>query len=154
MLREEAAMGANKLLCMQGEVLTAQVQWTKQLQQPTDGHVCLDSVILESINLATTCFECKCMADWITTNSDFELLSKGDKYVSFTATGYYRPAALDDYITSLKCSGIPNWFLSVLLIRNISLSDAGNYEVKVHSSTSGLNYTSAFTLNTGTQSQA
>ena len=153
LLREEAVIGTNKVLCMQGEVLKARVEWTKLeptyqsfYQVDSDAHIDISA-------LTSRCFECDRMIDLIASNEGLQLLSSIGESVmalSLTATGYYLPQSFDAFITLLECNGIPNWFLSILLIRNISESDAGNYEVTVHSSRSTVNYTSKFTLNTGT----
>ena len=144
-------IGTNKVLCIQGEVLKARVEWTKVeptyqsfYQVDSDAHIS---------TLTSRCFECECMIDLITSNEGLQLLSNIDdsvNFVSFTATGYYLPQSFDTFIHSLECVGIPNWFLSVLLIRNVSEPDTGNYEVTVRSNRSILlNHTRRFTLNTG-----
>ena len=144
-------IGTNKVLCIQGEVLKARVEWTKV--EPTyQSFYQVDSDVHIS-TLTSRCFKCVCMIDLITSNEGLQLLSNIDdsvNFVSFTATGYYLPQSFDTFIDSLECVGIPNWFLSVLLIRNVSESDTGNYEVTVRSNRSILlNHTRRFTLNTG-----
>ena len=122
LLREEAVIGANKVLCMQGEVVKAQVEWTKleptyqsfyQVDSDHDAHIDIST-------LTSRCFECDCMIDLIASNKGLKLLSNiGEcvKVLSLTATEYYLPQSFDAFIDSLKCIGIPNWFLSVLIIK-------------------------------------
>ena len=155
LLIEDATIGANKVLCLQGEVLEAQVEWTRL--EPD--HQRLFQVDYDThFNMLTSrCFECGCMVDLLASYEGVRLLHSIDestKYISLTATGYYLPQSFESLITSLECNGIPNWFLSVLLIRNVTQSDARNYEVTVRSARSMLlNYTTKFyfTLNIGMQ---
>ena len=136
---------------MQGEVLGAQVEWAR-LEPDSQRLYQVDSS--SNFNAPTSrCFECACMVDLIASNKDLQLLnsiSESAKFISLTATGYYLPQTFDAFITALKCIGIPNWFLSVLLIRNVSESDVGSYGVTVRSTRSMfLNHTRNFTLTTG-----
>ena len=151
LLIEEAVIGANKLLCVQGEVLEAQVEWTR-LEPDYRRLYQVDSSSHFNV-LTSRCFECACMADLIASNKGLQLLnsnSESAKYTSLTVTGYYLPETFDAFITSLECIGIPNWFLSVLLIRNVSESDVGSYGVTVDSIRSVfLKHTRNITLTTG-----
>lgn len=152
---EEAAIGANKVLCMQGEVLEAQVEWIRLESDYQDLHQVNSNAYFSM--LTSRCFECSCMVDLLASNEGLQLLNtigESAKHISLTATEHYLPSSqsYEAFIASLKCIGIPNWFLSVLLIKNVSHSDAGNYEVTVRSTRSThLNYTTNFTLNTGMQ---
>ena len=149
MSTEEALLGLNKFVCIQGEIPTAQVEWTES--NNTDGHV-INKVILSDIlnnddGFITTCFECECIASFLTQYLD-DHIGENDKYSSFTATGYH--LLNSNYLVkkALQCSGIPNWFLSVLIIRNVSESDTGDYKVMVYSN-STLKHASNFTIQTG-----
>ena len=153
MRTEEAIIGANKVLCTQGEVLTAQVRWTKA-NSSHDEHSLIQDITESPMNeLWSTCFECDCMIDLISRNSGLQSelnnASKGVGYVSFTVTGYYLPDAFDLFLTSLMCTGIPNWFLSILLVKNVSTATAGDFGVTIQSNDSRLNYMSNFTLKAG-----
>ena len=138
LLEEESSIGANKILCMQGEMLEAQVEWNR-LEQDDQRLYQIDSS--SHFNALTSrYFECGCMVDLIASKRGWHILlnriNESAKYISLTATGYYLPEIHDAFITSLKCIGIRNWFLSVLWIRNVSESDVGSYGVTVHSTRS------------------
>ena len=150
-MNEEATVGVNKVLCLHGEVLSAQVEWS--------GGSVKDSQILSIDNsdtpideLTSSCFECECMIDLIKQNAEphllFSSVSERFKFVSLTVTGYYLPNSFDLFLKSLECAGNPNWFLSILLIRNVSESDAGDYEFAVKSNFSTLSHRRNFTLST------
>jgi hypothetical protein len=152
LLVEETSIGVNKVLCMQGEVLEAQVEWTK-LKPDYQTLYQVDSSSQFNV-LTSRCFECGCIVDLIALNGGWQLLSsinESAKYISLTATGYHLiELYYEDFITSLECIGIRNWFLSVLVIRNVSESDVGSYGVTVRSTRSMfLNHTRNFTLTTG-----
>lgn len=152
MLSEEAVIGTTKVLCTQGEVLSAQVSWSIVRRNSTSDYIkeATDSAVND---FQSTCFECECMIDLIKRNISLQLqlndASEGAEYASFTTTGYYLPNSFDLFLTSLKCTGIPNWFLSILLIKNVSTSTAGKYEMEIQSNVSRVNYTSGFTLKAG-----
>ena len=153
LLEEESSIGANKVLCVQGEMLEAQVEWTR-LEPYYQRLYQVDSS--SHFNVPTSkCFECGCMVDLIASKRGWHIIllnriNESAKYISLTATGYYLPETHDAFITSLKCIGIRNWFLSVLWIRNVSESDVGSYGVTVRSTRSlFLNHTRNFTLTTG-----
>ena len=145
---EEAAIGANKVLCIQGELLEAQVQCTR-LEPDYQELYQINSSNTYFSMLTSRCFECSCIVDLLASNEGLQLLNsigESAKHISLTATRYYVPSTFEHFMTSLECIGI-------LLIRNISQSDAGNYEVTVRSTRSTLlNYMADFTLNTGMQS--
>ena len=136
-------------------MLEAQVEWTR-LEPDYQRLYQVDSS--SHFNVPTSkCFECGCMVDLIASKRGWHIIllnriNESAKYISLTATGYYLPEIHDAFITSLKCIGIRNWFLSVLWIRNVSESDVGSYGVTVCSTRSMLlNHTLSrnFTLTTG-----
>ena len=150
-LEEESSIGANKVLCMQGEMLEAQVEWTRL--EPNYRRLYQSDSSSHFDALTSRCFECGCIINLIASKRGRRILNsinESVKYISLTATGCYLPETYDAFISSLKCIGVRNWFLSVLWIRNVSESDVGSYGVTVHSTRSKfLNYTRNFTLTTG-----
>ena len=148
---QKSSIGANKILCMQGEMLEAQVEWTRLEPNYRSLYQIDSSSHFDA--LTSRCFECGCIVDLIASKRGRRMLNsinESAKYISLTATGYYLPETYDAFISSLKCIGIQNWFLSVLWIRNVSESDVGSYGVTVRSTRSKfLNHTRNFTLTTG-----
>ena len=112
MRTEEAIIGTHKILCTQGEVLTARVKWSKE-NSSHDYRTLIHDITESPMNeFRSTCFECDCMIDLISRNtsllSELNKASKGIGYASFTATGYYLPDVFDLFLTSLMCTGITN----------------------------------------------
>ena len=110
LLEEESSIGTNKVLCMQGEMLEAQVEWTRlepdyqRLYHQVDSSSHFDALI-------SRCFECGCIVDLIASKRGWCMLNsinESVKYISLTATGYYLSEAYDAFISSLKCIGIRN----------------------------------------------